>query len=898
MLTALLADAGSSRSGVLLLRGPAGAGKSALLEDAVQSADGMQILRATGVESESQLPFAALHQLLRPVLGHLDVLPGPQAHALRVAFGLAEAPGDNRFLVSVAVLGILAEAAERRPVLCVVDDAQWLDDASSNALLFAARRLRAERVVMLLAARDGDVRTFTAPGIAELRIGGLDRVAAAELLAECAGVPVPEEVSARLVEASGGNPLALVQMPSVLSGGQLSGRQPLPRPLPLPEGIQQAYLQRVRRLPYDVQRLLLVAAADDTARLPLVVAAAARLGVPASSLDEAERAQLIRVRAGFLEFHHPLVRSAVYQGATTIERQDAHRALADALDVHAEPDRRTWHRALATVEPDEVVVAELDSTAARARARGGFEAAGTALERAAELSVTPESRARRLAGAGENAWLAGRLDRAAGLLHDARLITTEPVVRADIDRLRAWIEFSAGDPLAGRHLLIGAASDIAGVDGTGAVELLVAAAEAAWVTCDVTAAAELRQLAAQLPHGDGARDRFFTGLLDGFVGLLHGEFGRPVRALVDAMRFAAQTGQPDVLSRAGHTAFYLGDDDAGYRLNADTVARARASGAIGDLLFALPRLALAELLAGRWPAAEATASECVRLCRETGQPGLAAPALAWLTVLAALRGDRDQVTTLLAQTEALARTHTLGVLGPQVRDTLNWARGLDAAAGGRLEAALACLADMSHPAIAGMAAGLDRIETAAQAGRRDTALQWLARLDAFASHTALASSQARVAHCRAVLADGATAHELFEDALKLHGRSSRPFERARTELAYGEALRRARRRVAARAHLQAALDGFEQLGAGPWADRARSALRAAGQTARRRDPSTVLQLTPQEMQVARFVARGLHTREVATQLFLSNRTVDYHLHNVFTKLGITSRAELAHLPLD
>jgi DNA-binding CsgD family transcriptional regulator len=896
-ITALLDGARAHRSGVLVLRGQAGAGKSALLDDAVTGAGDTQVLRATGVESEAQMPFAALHQLLRPVLGHVAGLPGPQAGALRAAFGLAEAAGDNRFLVSVAVLGVLAEAAGSSPVLCLVDDAQWLDDASANALVFVARRLEAERVVLLFAARDGDVRRFTAPGLPELHVGGLDPVAAAELLAERAGVPVSAEVSARLVETTGGNPLALVELPSVLTRDQLRGREPLPRPLPLTEGIERTFLQRVRRLPVGAQRLLLIAAADDTARLVTVVDAAARLGVPATALDAVERAELIRVRAGELEFRHPLVRSAVYRGATTIERRDAHRALAEVLDSRADVDRRTWHRALAAVEPDETVVRELEQTAVRARARGGFEAACTALERAAELTAAPEPRAGRLAGAGENAWLAGQLGRAAGLLHVARLITTDPILRADVDRLRAWIEFSAGSTVTGRHLLLRAAKEVVDRDGRRAVEMLVAAAEAAWVTSDLPADAELRALAARAPRDGDTRTRFFAGLLDGFVGLLDGRVAGPVRALTAAIGLAADPGDADLVARAGHTAFYLGDDEAAYRLNARTVAHARANGVVADVLFALQRLALAEILTGRWPAAQASAAEALRLARETGQPATSAVSLGWLAVLAALRGD-DGVESLLAEAEDTVRSRALGVLDGQVRDALNWARGLRELAAGRPVPAVTWLSAMSHPALAGMAAALDRIEAAVHAGHRDAARERLATLDAFARHTGIASSQARVAHCRAVLAEGDVARDLFEEALALHARAPRPFERARTELAYGEHLRRARRRVDARAHLEAALETFEQLGARPWAERARLELRAAGRTARRRDPSTALRLTPQEIQVARFVARGLHTREVAAQLFLSTRTVDFHLRNVFAKLGISSRTELARLPLD
>ena len=451
--------------------------------------------------------------------------------------------------------------------------------------------------------------------------------------------------------------------------------------------------------------------------------------------------------------------------------------------------------------------------------------------------------------------------------------------------------------MTARRLLINAAKEIAEIDPHRALEMLAAAAEAAWIAGDVEAGAELGQAATRLPPPDMPRAWFLTHLLNGFVGLLNGEVARPVHALDDAMDLAAEP-DADLVLRAGHVAFYLGDDDAAYRFNAQTVATARTTGAIGDLLFALPRLALAEILTGRWSAAEVSADEAARLSRETSQPGLSAVSFAWLVVLAALTGDETRFQVLVTKTEALADAQALGVFDAQVRDSLHWARGLRELTAGNPESAVTWFSAMSHPAVAGMAAALDRIEAAIQSGRRDEALEWLGRLDAFATHTGIASEQARVAHCRAMLAEGETARSLFEEALTLHGRSRRAFERARTELAYGEFLRRGRRRVDARTHLQAALDRFEQLNARPWAERARLELRAAGRTARKRDPSTALQLTPQEVQVARFVARGLHSREVAAQLFLSTRTVDFHLRNVFTKLGISSRTELARLPFD
>jgi DNA-binding CsgD family transcriptional regulator len=896
-ITALVDGARHARGGALVLRGRAGAGKSALLEDAVAAAGGVRVLRATGVESEFELPFAALHQLLRPVLADVDRLPAPQASALGMAFGLASNARDNRFLVSVAVLGILDQLAEESPVLCVIDDAQWLDDASASALEFVARRVDADRIALLFGARDGDVRRFSAPGLPELHVDGLDAEAGGQLLAERVGVPIQPEVMNRLMEATGGNPLALVELPALITLGQFSGREPLPWPLPITDAVQRIFVQRVHRLPEPTQRLLLVAAADETSRLATVLAAASQLGVPAAALDPAERADLLAIQSGQLAFHHPLVRSSIYQSATDAERRSAHRALSQVLLEEADADRRAWHLALATVRPDESVVQLLEQTAVRARRRGGFEAACMALERAAQLSAEPEARAGRLAAAGQSAWQAGQLVRAAGLLQQARLLTADPIVSADVDQLRAWIELSIGSGMMARRLLVDAAKEIADIDPQRALEMLAAAAEAAWIAGDAQAGAELGQVAARLPPADTPRARFLTHLVNGFVGLLRGDVARPVRALQDAMDLPAEP-DPDLVVRAGHVAFYLGDDDAAYRLNAQTVAAARTTGAIGDLLFALPRLALAEILTGRWSAAEVSADEAARLSRETSQPGLTAVPLAWLVVLAVLTGDQERFQSLLAKTEELAGSNALGVFDAQVRDALHWAQGLRELTAGNLSSAMSWFSAMTHPAVAGMAAALDRIEAAILGGHRDEALEWLDRLDAFATHTGIASEQARVAHCRALLAEGDTARSLFEEALTLHARSRRPFEHARTELAYGELLRRGRRRVDARTHLQAALDRFEQLNARPWAERARLELRAAGRTARKRDPSTVLKLTPQEIQVARFVARGLHTREVAAQLFLSTRTVDFHLRNVFTKLGISSRTELARLPFD
>lgn len=897
-ITELLVSARGATGGVLVLRGPPGAGKSALLDDATAHATGMLVLRTTGVESEFELPFAAVHQLLRPALSRLSRLPEPQAEALAAAFGQRASSQNNRFLVSVAVLGMLAELATGSPVLCIIDDAHWLDDASASALGFVARRVEADRIALLFAARDGDIQPFYAPGLPELHLDGLDAQAGGELLAELVDVPIPPEVASRLIEATGGNPLALVELPSLITPGQLAGREPLPWPLPTGHAVQRSFSDRVRRLPEDTQRFLLAAAADETSRLATVLAAAIELGLPADALDPAERAELILIESGQLEFRHPLLRSAIYQAATDAERREAHRALGNVLVGQDDSDRRAWHLALAAVGPDESVVQQLEQTAGRAQGRSGFEAACRALQRAAELTAEPALRASRLARAGQYAWLAAQPVRAAGLLQEARLLTTDPIMNAHVDMLRAWIELSVGSTVMARRLLVDAAKAVVDIDPPQAVEMLAAAAEAAWIAAESEALVELNRVAARLPQAETPRTRFLSRLLNGFVGLLSGDVARPVHALMEAMNLAADLDVPDLVIHAGHVAFYLGDDDAAYRFNSQTVAQARTTGAVSDLLFALQRLALAEILTGRWTAAQASAAEAERLSTETGQPGLRAISLGWLTVLAALTGDDERFHSLLSETKEVAATHALGVFDAVVRDALHWARGLREVSLGNPESAVTWFIAMSHPAVADTAAALDRIEAAIQTGRREEALQWLDRLDAFASHTGIVSAQARVAHCRALLAEGDTAQSLFKEALRLHARSQRPFERARTELAYGEFLRRGRRRVDARSHLQVAIDMFDQLNARPWADRARHELRAAGRTARRRDPSTVMQLTPQEIQVARFVARGLHTREVAAQLFLSTRTVDFHLRNVFAKLGISSRTELAHFSWD
>src|SRR5262245_9827098 len=897
----LLEVARESRSGVLVIRGEAGVGKSALLEDARERASDMRVLACAGVEAESALPFAALQQLLGPVLHHLEKVPRPQGDALRGALGLAAGRGDDRFLVSLAVLSLLAEAAEERPLLCLVDDAHWLDDASADALVFVARRLEAEGIVLLFAAREGEVREFEAPDLAELWLAGLDGEAAGALLDRHAGVALSPETRARLVEATGGHPLALLELPSTLSEGQLAGDEPLLTPLPISARLERAFLARVRVLPEETQTLLLVAAADDTGELSTVLRAAALLDVGAEALDAAQEAGLVTLGGAELELRHPLVRSAIYQGASLSKRQAAHRALASVLEGDAEADRRAWHHAAASVGPDQAVVEELEQAALRARRRSGFVAASLAYERAAALTPDESERARLLTAAAENAWFGGRLERTRMLLERARPLASEPLQRADIDRYLGLVELTGGVPAEACWLLVRSAAAVASVDGERALQLLNLASVAAFYPDDVAAAVTIAEQAREVDVADRPFARALVELLVGLGAYYEGDLPRAAASLRSAVSLEAELESDALDARrvallfGGRAAFYLGDDEAALRSAQLGASRMRAEGAIGLLTPILPRLVHAEMWAGRWPAASANAQEGLRLAREIGQSDLVAYQLVLLALIAAHRGEEDECRSRAAQGHELASARGLAV----VASLANWAVALLDLELGRTEQAFLRAREISTtPAVLAMA-GFDRIDAAVRACKVATAGDWLAYYKAWAECAGAAWARALTLHGRALLADDEEESErLFEAALDMHAQAARPFDRARTELAFGEFLRRARRPRHAREHLRAALDGFEALRADLWAERARVELRASGQTARRRLADTRHELTEQELQIAHFVAQGLSNREVGAQLFLSPRTIAAHLRNIFRKLGISSRTELARLHLE
>lgn len=894
-LAAVLEAAATGHAAALVVSGEAGVGKSTLLEDLLSTATDFQVLRAQGLESESPLAFAGLHQLLRPVLPLLERLPPPQARALRVAFGQEDGESVQPFLVGLATLAILTEATETRPVLCVVDDAHWLDTASSDALVFASRRLDADPVALLFTSRAGAAHEFAPRDMPVLALTGLDHSAARSLLSERAGVLLPDDVADELLLQTSGNPLALVELPETLSGEQLAGRAPLPEQLHLTDAVQRAFLDRCRRLSEDAQLLLLVAAADDSGRLAVVRRAATSLGVAAAAFDEAERAGLLVSDRDSVRVHHPLVRSAVYQAATGHERRSAHRALAQALGDGGDPDRQAWHWAASFEGPDDDVVAALLGAAARAERRGGFAAARAAYERAAELTSDEHARAERHYAAARNAWAAGDSGRARVLLAAAREGTDDRVLRADIERLRGRIEVNLGSAADAHRIFVDAARSVAADDRGRALEMAVAASVLRVYGADSGARLEARFIAAPADGPEPPRIRALEQLLLSMTHAADGDWAEAIRALQLAGVDGPGSLDSDVVANIGNAALHLGDDETHRQYFTAMLSQARQTGAGFLVLYGLQRLAFAQLLAGQWQAVRTSAEEALSLGPALGERGLAAAPLAWLTLLAALQGRADY-DGLLADLQEVTRAHRLGILAGPVLDVTHWAQATRAAGESEYADALTHLSQIQTPAIQRMV-GIDRLTAAVRAGERDIAQGWLTEIADFAGATQWPWAATVESYGRAILADGTAASDHFLAALATTGPGARPYDRARTSLAFGELLRRSQSRAQSRPYLRSALAEFEELGAEPFATRTANELRASGETARKRDPSTTLALTPMELQTAQLASTGLSNKEIAAQLWISPRTVAFHLRNVFTKTGITSRGALGSLDL-
>ncbi|MEH1125625.1 helix-turn-helix transcriptional regulator [Micromonospora sp. CPCC 206061] len=861
--------------GAVVLRGEAGVGKTALLDAAAERGGAMGGLRTTGVEAESDLAFSALHQVLWPVTGSLDALPVPQRDAVRAALGLAAGTAGDRYLLGAGVLSLLAEAAAPDGLICVVDDFQWVDRASADALLFAARRLGTEKIAMLFAVR-GDAPVKGVPVTVEVR--GLPGAAAAEMLESRWGVQ--SGVARELVTLTGGSPLALGEIAARLTPAQLAGREPLPDPLP---GGVQLFGDRVAALSASARLFALVTAVE--ADLDPVLRATDRLSAERTvqpsenmgvwtgrmALAELEEAGLAELSGTRVHFRHPLIRSAVYEAATPAQIRRVHAVLAELT----EGDRRAWHLAGAALGLDERVAAELVATAERARDRGGYGAAATALARAAELTPEPHARAARLKDAAVAAWLGGRPGQAESLLAEARdHAGADAGLAMQIAQLRGRFELNSGSAAEAVRIL--AAGD--------SLDMLADAAEAASYVGDTAAIIELGRRAAAHPEG------FLRDSVAGIGLALDGDAAGP-GLLRRALARVGELGEAAEYLWAAAAASQLGESDVATEM-VDRAGRvARVSGMTGQLPVVLEFVATAERIAGRLASSRAVSEEGLELAREAGYENTVSAHLANLAVLAALRGDEETCEQQAREALAIAVPHRVGLrvgVAAYALALLDLCLGRYATAHDRFTAIAAAGPGAGHPTVVWRTAP-DRVEAAVGAGDEVGARAALAAYERWSVHAATPESRALLARCRGL---ANSSEDAFGEALRLH---TNPFEAARTALLLGERLRRAQQPGEARAHLRMAWETFERAGARPWARRAQGELRAAGESGQAPSSAVLDALTPQELRIAGLVADGLSSKQIAAQLFLSPRTVEYHLYKIYPKLGIGSRTELARL---
>jgi DNA-binding CsgD family transcriptional regulator len=890
VLDRLLDRALSASGGVVVVNGEPGVGKTALLDYAVDARRGFRVDRTVGIESEMELAFAALLQLCSPFLGLMDRLPEPQQGALAVAFGLGAGPAPSPFLVGLAVLGLLAEAAEEQPLLCVIDDAQWLDSASARALAFAARRLLAERIAVIFATRE---LSESLAGIPELHVAPLGRRAATALLESVLPAPLDESVLERIVAETRGNPLALLELPRGLTPSQLAGGFGLPAAMSLSASLEESYTRRLARLDQEARRLLLVAAADPTGDPALVWRAAERLGIPEAAAETVEAEDVLALSPRVV-FRHPLVRSAVYGAAASNERREVHRALADATDPEVDPDRRAWHRAQAAPVPDDDVAAELERSAVRAQGRGGFAAAAAFLERSSALTLDPAQRAGRALAAAEAQEQAGALDAALALIDTANVGPLDEFQRAQADVLLARISFAADRGSEAPPLLLAAAQRLEPLDGRLARETYLDALTAAMFAGRLGPGADARTVAATarrapLPAAPRASDLLLHGLAllmtDGHAA------GTPVlQEALTAFR-SDEIGTEEGLRwlwLAGRAAAYIWDYDSWDALTAKQIRLSREFGALTVLPLTLSTRAGVELFGGNLVDADGFVQAADVVTAATDSRAVPYAPLA----LAAFRGRDPDATRLIATSteDFIARGEGMGVTLAQ------WASAMLNNGLARYEEALAAAEQAAQdPRELWFAtwAMVELVEAAARSGQADRAIAALQALTESTSVSGTPWALGVQARSRALLNDDEAVEPLYREAIDHLGPTRLRVDLARTHLLYGEWLRRQRRRVDARHQLRTAHEQFTDFGMEAFAERARVELAATGERARKRTPDTVDQLTPQEAQIARLAAQGNTNREIAARLFISASTVEYHLRKAFRKLDVKSRTQLA-----
>ncbi|MDP9862553.1 MULTISPECIES: ATP-binding protein [Streptosporangium] len=893
-----LIDGPGDRSGVLL-RGEAGVGKSALVAEAVSapSVAGLRVLTTTGVESEQNLAYAGLHRLLYPVRAGVDALPAPQRDTLRSALGLADGAGPSAYLVGLATLTLLAEEAAVRSLLVVAEDVHWLDRASADVLAFVARRIESEPIAMIATLREGERSPLQDAGLFPMPVDRLSDEVAAELLDSIAP-GLTSAVRTWLLEEAAGNPLALTELPAAMGdhagpGPALSlsdhlGGGPV---LPLTERLERAFTARVATLPAPVRTALLVAALNQSdsvsetlAATGLILGSAAELEVLAPAVE----ARLIELGIGMVRFRHPLMRSAIPAASTLAERRRAHLALAETL--RGRPDRRAWHRAAAASGADEEVAAELDRAADRARHRGGVAAAIAALEQAARLSEGQARKALRLLRAAELAVESGSRDTAERMVGDARALDLSPRRRAAAAWLLSGFEDGVREDVSRVSELAELAASVA-ADGQvePAVRILWGAAmRCFWSEPGPAARRSLLGVADRLPVP--ADDPRMVA-----VAAYVAPFERGGTVLDGLRKLAGVAGaDPEVDRYLGSAALQVGAFDLAARFSAAAAPGLRAQGRLGLLPRALAVQAWSQVRLGDLATAVPVAAEAAKFAQETGQPFMYGLARAVQAEIAALRGDHESARTLADEAERVA----LPAGARPVLATVQLTRGLAALSEGRFDDAFAALSRILDPADPAYQLALrayflaELTEAAVRAGRTDTMRDILHDLEPPAASTPSPALHIGLRYARAVLAPTAEAEALFTAALRTD-LTGWPAERGRLHLAFGEWLRRQRRAAESRTHLRTARETFDALGMAAWGERARRELRGAGESSPNRDPDAREKLTPHELNIAQLAAEGLTNREIGQRLYLSHRTVGTHLHRIFPKLGVSSRADLA-----
>jgi DNA-binding CsgD family transcriptional regulator/tetratricopeptide (TPR) repeat protein len=881
------------RGGALVVRGDPGIGKTALLAVAAATArsKGVLVLRTAGAQSETGLAFAGLQQLLRPVLARLDHLPGPQRDALSAAFGATDVPAPDPFLIALAALNLLADAAEHAPLLLVVDEAHWLDPPTASTLAFIARRVDAEPIAVLFALRDGLASTLDGAGLPELRLGGLDGEAAGELV-DASAADLTPGLRRRVLQIAAGNPLALLELPAALrlDDARIDGLSP--GTVSLMSRLERTFAGQMSGLPAQTRDLLLCAAADERASAAELVAAASLLRgaeVPLGAAAPAEEAGLASITGGSIIFRHPLVRSAIYQSVSAGRRRQVHAALAAVLTD--EPDRRLWHVAASTAGTDETVAREVELLAVRLAGRGAIGLAVAAARRAAVLSADSARRCSRLLRAAELAFEAGEPDLLQRLVREAGQLNPDGEQRARL----TWLRNTFADTVPGDQGQMGSLVDAAEVAADAgnsdlALHLLFGAALRCWRS-DLGEPARDRVAVAveRLPVPQTYPRRVVTLAMTGPV-----RWGPVVSERLAAIEASADELTADEAYLAGMAARAIGDHDAAARLLESATTQLRAQGRLGALAQVLVMRGWVAIALGRWASAEMLVDESGRLAEEIGQTWWRTGSLIASGTLRGLRGETEAAEQLAAEAEKTAIPQGLNDLICMIA----FARGVTWLGAGRPAVALEHLTRVFHqddPAFHEAARFMSityLADAASQSGQRDVAVPILGELEALAQRTPSPTLHAGLVYARPVLAPDDAAERLYDVALGSDLRHH-PFDHARLQLSYGAWLRRHRRVSESRGPLRAARQVFDALACVPWAERARQELRASGEQSRPRIPGAREQLSPQELQIAQLAADGLTNREIGQQLYLSHRTVGSHLYRIFPKLDITSRTQLA-----